>query len=85
MIKVGDNSDGTMNSVCATVTMDQTDAGQLIVLNCSMEGRYLSVELPTDPLHFCELKAYPCNGKFYLYLLISSVDLLRAEEWVVHK
>ena len=69
MIKVGDNSDGTMNPVCAVVTMDQTDARQLIELNCTMEGRYLSVELPgTKPLHFCELKAYPCNGMFYLYI-----------------
>ena len=63
VIKVGDNSNGTLNSVCATVTMEQTDASQLIVLNCSMEGRYLSVELTTASLHFCELKAYPCNGR----------------------
>ena len=68
-IKVGNNSDGTMNPVCATVTMEQTDAGQLIELNCTAEGRYISVELAgTTPLHFCEIKAYPCQGNFTFYL-----------------
>ena len=62
MIKVGNNSDGTMNPVCAVVTMEQTDANQLIELTCNMEGRYLSVELTgTKPLHICELQANQCS------------------------
>ena len=69
MIKVGDNSNGTMNPVCAVITMAQTDAGQLIELtSCNMKGRYLSVELPSNNyLHFCEIRAFTCltcKGKF---------------------
>ena len=70
MIKVGDNSNGTMNAVCATVTTEQTDAGQLIELTCNAQGRYLSVELPgTNLLHFCEIEASVCS-KFNLYVSI---------------
>ena len=64
MLKVGDNSDGTQNPVCDTISEEQVNAGQEIELDCEMFGRYVTIELPdsaeTNTLHFCELKAYAC-------------------------
>ena len=62
MLKVGDNSDGTQNPVCDTVSVEQVNAGQEIELNCEMTGRYLTIELPVlERLQLCEIKAYTCS------------------------
>ena len=57
-MKVGYNSDGTLNPVCDTVTPDQVDAGLILELHCGIRGRYLSIEVPSERLHFCEIEVY---------------------------
>ena len=65
-LRVGNNSDGTSNPACNTVTQNQVTAGQAIELTCNMEGRYLMIQQSkTDFMNICEVKAYTgaCQGK----------------------
>ena len=66
ILRIGDDPNRN-NSVCGTVTDDQIEAGQEIMLFCNLRrGQYFSIELPGQQyLTLCEVKIYDgeCEGR----------------------
>ncbi|XP_072046576.1 uncharacterized protein [Amphiura filiformis] len=64
VIRVGSNSAFENNLECeSSVSSEQIQGSQIIEIECNLQGRYLSVELPLDKrLALCEVKAYMCEN-----------------------